>query len=212
MKDKDYGQVVLNKLNENFPNLKCELNYNNNFELIVAVILSAQCTDKRVNKITPMLFSILKSPEDINKISVLEIENIIKSCGLFKNKANNIYNMCKKLNMEYGGVVPQNMKDLTSLPGVGRKSASVVLAVGYQVPSVPVDTHVFRVSNRLGLTKAKNVLESEKQLKKIFLEKDWIKLHYLFVHLGRYVCKARGYDCSKCVLKELCKFDKKQFK
>lgn len=200
---KQIFEILKNK----FPFADCELNFNNNYELIVAVILSAQCTDKRVNIVTPNLFKKYPTVKDLANANEQELKNIIHSCGFYNNKSKNLIAMAKDVCQKFGGEIPSYYDDLISLSGVGRKTANVVMAVGFGKDAIAVDTHVFRVSNRLGI-KSKNPLECEKQLQKIFDQKDWSHLHYLLVLFGRYYCKAIKPECSNCELKEFCILNK----
>lgn len=200
---KQIFEILKNK----FPVADCELNFNNNYELIVAVILSAQCTDKRVNIVTPNLFKKYPTVKDLANANEQELKNIIHSCGFYNNKSKNLIAMAKDVCQKFGGEIPSDYDDLISLSGVGRKTANVVMAVGFGKDAIAVDTHVFRVSNRLGI-KSKNSLECEKQLQKIFDQKDWSHLHYLLVLFGRYYCKAIKPECSNCELKEFCILNK----
>lgn len=196
---------IKNYLNQLYPNPVCELNFGNDFELLVAVVLSAQCTDKRVNQVTEHLFEKYKKIEDFANADVLELEKDIYSCGFYKNKAKNIKLLSNQILTLFDGKVPNNFKDLTSLAGVGRKTANVVLSVAFNKNAIAVDTHVFRVSKRLGLSSEKTPEKTEQSLRKIFDEKDWSKLHYQMVLFGRYVCKAKNPQCQNCKLKDICK-------
>lgn len=196
---------IYNRLNTLFENAACELNFSNNFELLVAVMLSAQCTDKRVNEVTKTLFSKYKSPEDLKVADQAELEREIFSCGFYHNKAKNLIAMSNDLCKRFGGKVPDDFDDLISLAGVGRKTANVVLAVGFNQDAIAVDTHVFRVSNRLGLVKTNNVLKCELELQKITDKSKWSTFHHQLVLFGRYHCKAINPKCNSCVLKDLCK-------
>lgn len=200
---KQIFEILKNK----FPAADCELHFKNNYELIVAVILSAQCTDKRVNIVTPNLFKKYPTIKDLANANEQELKNIIHSCGFYNNKSKNLIAMAKDVCQKFGGEIPSDYDDLISLSGVGRKTANVVMAVGFGKDAIAVDTHVFRVSNRLGI-KSKNPLECEKQLQKIFDQKDWSHLHYLLVLFGRYYCKAIKPECSNCELKEFCILNK----
>lgn len=201
---------IFNLLNQIIPNPKCELNFNNNFELLVAVMLSAQCTDKRVNQVTEKLFQICKTPNDFAKIELEELEKLIYSCGFYHNKAKNIISMSKDLIEKFNGIVPSNREDLESLSGVGRKTANVVLNVGFQINTIAVDTHVLRTSKRLCLTKSDNPLIVEEDLMKSFNEEDWGKLHHMLILFGRYYCKSQNPKCDSCELKKYCiKFKEK---
>lgn len=185
-------------------NPKCELNYNSNFELLIAVMLSAQCTDKRVNQVTEKLFKKYNTPKDFASISLEELEKEIYSCGFYRNKAKNIISMSKDLIGKFNGEVPNNREQLESLSGVGRKTANVVLNVGFNKNTIAVDTHVLRVSKRLQLTKSDNPLIVEKDLMKSFNEEDWGKLHHTLILFGRYYCKSQNPKCENCVLKKYC--------
>jgi len=188
----------INTLRSIIENPVCELNYENNFQLLIAVILSAQCTDKRVNIVTKDLFKKYPTAFELSVADVEEVENIIKSCGFYKSKANNIIKASKQLVDNFNGQVPSEMTELTELAGVGRKTANVVRAVGFNIPSMPVDTHVFRVSNRLGLAEAKDVYTCEKQLLKNIDKEDLIDAHHLLILFGRYYCKAISPKCNEC--------------
>lgn len=191
-------------------NPKCELNFNSNFELLIAVMLSAQCTDKRVNQVTEKLFKKYNTPIDFANISLNELEKEIYSCGFYHNKAKNIISMSKDLLEKFNGEVPNNREQLESLSGVGRKTANVVLNVGFNKNTIAVDTHVLRVSKRLQLTKSNNPLIVEKDLMKSFNEEDWGKLHHTLILFGRYYCKSQNPKCENCVLKKYCiKFKEK---
>lgn len=189
---------------------KCELNFHNNFELLIAVMLSAQCTDKRVNLVTHNLFKKYKTPKDFSNLKQEELEKEIYSCGFYHNKAKNIISMSKDLIKKYNGNVPNNREELESLSGVGRKTANVVLNVGFNQNTIAVDTHVLRVSKRLQLTNSNNPLIVEQDLMKGFNEKDWGKLHHILILFGRYFCKSQNPKCEECALKKYCiKFKEK---
>ena len=190
---------------EHMPVAESELQYENPYQLLVAVILSAQCTDKRVNMTTPALFSRFPTPQDMATSSVEEIYTYIKSISYPNNKAKNLLGMAQTLVRDFNGVVPSNLEDLQKLPGVGRKTANVMMAVAFDQPAMPVDTHVFRVSNRIGLTKnSKNVLETEKTLV-AHLPKELIsKAHHWLILHGRYVCLARKPKCETCGITAIC--------
>lgn len=200
------AKVVKAYLDKLFPYPVCELKFSNNFELLIAVILSAQCTDKRVNKITPILFKKYKTPNDFAVAEQKDIEKLIYSCGFYTVKSKAIISASNDIVNKFNGEVPNEFDKLTSLRGVGRKTANVVMSVAFSKPAIAVDTHVFRVSKRLELTNAKNVLECEKDLMELFDKKDWSKLHYQMVLYGRYYCKARGNDNWK---KDFDDFEKK---
>jgi len=197
--------LIQDYFDELLPNASCELNYSKPYELVIAVMLSAQTTDKSVNLVTEKLFSKYTSLYGLNNASLNEIENIIRSIGLYKNKAANLKGIVNKLLIDFDGKVPADKEQLMSLPGVGNKTANVILAEIFHIPEFPVDTHVFRVSKRLGLTTSKDdVMDTEKKLKKTFLEDSWIKLHHQFIHFGRYYCTARNPKCKNCKLLEIC--------
>ena len=196
------------------PEAKTELEYKNAFELTVAVVLSAQCTDKRVNIITKTLFQEMPVPQVMAEASIDAIFDLIKSCSYPRNKAKYLSGLAKMLISDFDGEIPANLEDLQKLPGVGRKTANVIGSVYFDIPAMPVDTHVFRVANRIGLTvKAKNPIESELQLLKIFPKKKLnIAHHWLILH-GRYVCKARRAECENCGITYLCKsYNKEKLK
>ena len=201
---------VMDILLKVYPDAKAELDHENTFELLIATILSAQCTDVRVNKVTKDLFADLKTPEDYLRLTQEELGERIRTCGMYNTKSKNILATCKLLIEKYKGEVPGTLEELIELPGVGRKTANVVLSNAFDVPSIAVDTHVFRVSNRIGLANAKNVLATEKQLMKN-IEKDmWSKGHHLLIFHGRRICKARNPNCEECPLNEICLYYKKE--
>lgn len=202
--------LILQRLAKDFPNPKSELRFNSPFELLVAVILSAQCTDKRVNTVTPSLFEVANTPEKMAALPLEQIESLIHSCGFYHNKALFLKQASKDIVERFGGVVPNNLEDLRTLAGVGRKTANVVYAVGFGGNAIAVDTHVFRVSNRLGITQAKNVLETEKQLMQAIPEAQWADSHHYILLHGRYVCKAQKPLCEKCSVKDLCNYYKRK--
>ncbi len=203
------NEFLIKYLDELFPNPKCELEYNKDYELLIATVLSAQCTDKRVNLVTKELFH----KYNINilaKASLKDIENIIRPCGSFTKKAYYLKNIAISLVNDYQGIVPNNREYLESLPGVGRKTCNVVLANLFNVPSIAVDTHVERVSKRLKLAYEKDdVLTVEKKLMKKFPQDKWIRLHHQLVLFGRYKCKAKNPDCADCKMKTYCAYYKK---
>ena len=201
----------INYFSKNLPLAKTELNYKNAFELTVAVILSAQCTDKRVNLITPRLFRDFPNVKMLAKASIDDIFGLIKSCSYPRNKSKYLSEMSKMVVSDFDDKIPNNLKDLQKLPGVGRKTANVIGSVFFDIPAMPVDTHVFRVSNRIGLTtNAKNPLQSEIQLLKLFPENKLnIAHHWLILH-GRYVCKSRNPACDQCGITSICKYFKKK--
>lgn len=192
-------QNFLNSLDQMFPNAKCELNYNNLFELVIAVVLSAQTKDERVNEVTKILFKKYGTPSLLSKANPSEIEDIIKPLGMHKMKSKSIIELSKKIdNM---GFIPDTLDGLMSLDGVGRKSANVILSEYFKIPRIAVDTHVYRTSHRLGLAKG-SVLDVENELMKKFEEKYWYFIHIHLVLLGRYICKAKQPLCDKCLIKD----------
>lgn len=203
-----FKKVILH-FQTNMPVAETELKYSNAYELLVAVILSAQCTDKRVNIITPIFFEHFPTAEHLALSNQEDIFNVIKSCSYPNNKAKNLLGMAKKLTGEYNGIVPADIDELQKLPGVGRKTANVIASVVFNKPALAVDTHVFRVSARLGLTKnSKTPLETEKQLVKHIPKELIPKAHHWLILHGRYVCLARKPKCSECGLAELCVYNK----
>lgn len=200
--------IVYDRLGQIFGEAKCELNFSNNFELLVAVMLSAQCTDKRVNTVTKVLFEKYNTPEAFANLEQKKLEQEIYSCGFYHNKAKNIIAMSNDLLARFGGVVPSEFDDLISLAGVGRKTANVVMAVGFNKDAIAVDTHVFRVSNRLGIAKADNPYKCELALQKVVDKDKWSRFHHLLVLFGRYYCKAISPKCKDCVLADICKMKK----
>lgn len=200
------NDIIIDYLKQKFPTPRCELNYKNMFELLIAVMLSAQCTDKRVNNVTPCLFEKYPTAEDLANADIEDVKNIIKSCGMFNTKAKNIISCSKKLVSDYNGVVPSTIEELSGLDGVGRKTASVVLCEGFKIPAMPVDTHIFRISRRLGISQSNNVTGVENDLKKSFDKSEWADLHLRLVLFGRYYCKAVKPMCEDCLLKDICKY------
>lgn len=207
MTKKERYNHVISWFEENVPIAETELHYTNNFQLLIAVILSAQCTDKRINMITPALFEAFPTPEDLANASVDLIYEYIKSVSYPNNKAKNLHGMAMKLVNDFKSIIPDNMTDLESLPGVGRKTANVILSVAFNKPAMAVDTHVFRVSNRIGLTNnSKTPLETEKELVKNIPENLIPKAHHWLILHGRYVCTARNPKCDTCGIKMYCKY------
>ena len=196
--------------NKLFENPVCELNFKNNFELLISVILSAQCTDKRVNITTEKLFKKYKTPQDFANLKEQDLEKEIFSCGFYKNKAKNIIKASQSILTDFNGEVPNNFEDLIKLAGVGRKTANVVCSVGFGGDAIAVDTHILRVANRLGLAKTKDPTKCEFALRKVFNKKDWSRLHYQMVLFGRYYCKARKPECEICELKNQCNYYKEK--
>ena len=210
MKKKDRYTHFIEYFSKNQPNAVTELHYSNPFELLVAVILSAQCTDKRINQVTPVLFKQFPNPETLSAATAEEVFNYIRSVSYPNNKAKHLVGMANMLVNDFNGVVPSDINELQKLPGVGRKTANVIASVVFDAPAIAVDTHVFRVSNRLGLTtNAKTPLAVEKQLM-LFLPEDVMGIahHWLILH-GRYVCLARNPKCETCPINWFCKYYEK---
>ena len=204
---KNKYRYLIEYFEKNMPIAESELNFENPYQLIVAVILSAQCTDKRVNMTTPALFERYPDAEALSKATVEDIYELIKSISYPNNKSKNLLGMAKVLMSDFNGVVPDDVDKLQTLPGVGRKTANVVASVAFDKPAMAVDTHVFRVSARIGLTKnAKNPLETEKQLVKYIPEYVIPKAHHWLILHGRYVCKARKPECEKCGINTICEY------
>ncbi len=198
------NQQILAELERLYPNAGPELHFTNPFETLIATMLSAQCTDKQVNKVTEKLFARFQTPAQLATLTPEELEPWIKGCGVYHNKAKNIVNCCRILCERYGGEVPADWEALQTLPGVGRKTANVVYANAFGGDCIAVDTHVFRVSNRLGLANAKNVLKTELQLQEAIPKSDWSKAHHWIIYHGRRVCHARNPKCAACTLRPLC--------
>jgi len=196
--------TVLDILGKMHPEAACALDHRDPFELIVAVALSAQTTDVSVNKVTPELFRRYPDPASLAEADPDEVMEIIRTIGLYRNKSRNIVRLAKKLVSEFGGEVPSDFKSLVSLPGVGRKTANVVLAEGFGIPRIAVDTHVFRVANRIGITNEKDVDSTEDMLMHRIPEDSWIRAHHLMIFHGRKCCSARNPSCSECGLNSLC--------
>lgn len=204
---------ILDTMEAMFPDAHCELNHSNAFELTVAVLLSAQCTDETVNKVTTDLFQKYTSPADYLAVPLEELEQDIRRIGLYRNKAKHIQNMCRILIEQYGGDVPQEHDQLVTLPGVGRKTANVVVSNAFGVPAIAVDTHVERVSKRLGLAGwDDSVLEVEKKLMKRVPRDEWTLTHHRIIFFGRYHCKAQNPGCHICPLLDVCREGKKRMK
>jgi endonuclease-3 len=213
MKKAELFDFVIRYFEESMPVAETELDFGNPFELIVAVILSAQCTDKRVNQITPDLLKRFPTPQKMAEVDSAEVFDYIRSCSYPNNKAKHLVGMAQKLIELFDGIVPSDIDDLQKLPGVGRKTANVIAAVVYNKPTMAVDTHVFRVAARIGLsTNVKTPLDTELQLVKYFPEEIIPKAHHWLILHGRYTCLARKPKCEKCGLTEVCKFYKKEVK
>lgn len=213
MLTKKQWEHCLEEMDKMFPDAHCELVHDNPFELTIATLLSAQCTDVLVNKVTKDLFKKYKTPEDYLAVSLEELQNDIRSIGLYRNKAKNIQALCEKLIKEFNGEIPQTREQLVTLPGVGRKTANVVLSVAFDIPALAVDTHVERVSKRLGLCRLKDtVLEVEETIMKKTPIEKWSKTHHQLIFFGRYHCKAQNPQCGECPLLDLCREGQKRLK
>ncbi len=204
MKKNERVKIIIKRLEELYPETPIPLNHRNAFTLLVAVVLSAQSTDKKVNQLTKELFEVAQSAEEMYKLGEHNIFNHIKQLGLAKTKAKNIYNLSKIILEKFNNIVPSSFEELESLPGVGHKTASVVMSQIFGVPSFPIDTHIHRLSQRWGLTSGKNVIQTEKDLKRLFPKNLWNKLHLQIIFYGREYCSARGCNGTICTLcKEL---------
>ncbi|MGG0303967.1 endonuclease III [Bacillus albus] len=213
MLNKTQIRYCLDTMADMYPEAHCELIHDNPFELVIAVALSAQCTDALVNKVTKNLFQKYKTPEDYLSVSLEELQQDIRSIGLYRNKAKNIQKLCQMLLDDYNGKVPEDRDELTKLPGVGRKTANVVVSVAYGIPAIAVDTHVERVSKRLAICRWKDsVLEVEKTLMKKIPMDEWSVTHHRLIFFGRYHCKAQRPQCEECPLLEVCREGKKRMK
>ena len=204
MKKIDRAAYVVERLDEIYPETPVPLNHKSKFELLIAVLLSAQCTDERVNQVTPQLFSLADNPLDMSKLQTEKIYEIIRPCGLAPQKSANISKLSVMIIEKHQGKVPSNFIDLEQLPGVGHKTASVVMSQGFGFPAFPVDTHIHRLAQRWGLTNGKNVTQTEKDLKKLFPEEKWNKLHLQIIFYGRDHCTARGCDGTVCEICTTC--------
>ena len=213
MLNKKQIRFCLDEMAKMFPDAHCELNHRNPFELVIAVLLSAQCTDALVNRVTADLFEKYRTPEDYLAVPLNELELDIRSIGLFRTKAKNIQKLCQMLIDDYNRVVPRERQQLEKLPGVGRKTANVVMSVAYGVPAIAVDTHVERVSKRLAFCRYKDsVLEVENTLMRKIPEDEWSVTHHRMIFFGRYHCKAQKPNCVECPLLEVCREGKKRMK
>lgn len=211
-KQKERYNKILDILETTYPDAHCELVHESPFELLIATVLSAQTTDKKVNQVTEKLFRKYNTPEAFAKLQQEELEKEIREIGLYKNKAKNIIALSNMILEQYNGEVPATMEELVSLPGVGRKTANVVLSNAFGVPAIAVDTHVYRVSNKIGLAKGKNVTDTEEQLMKNISKERWSKAHHLLIFHGRRTCSARKPNCSECTINSYCKEYEKELK
>lgn len=200
---------VLDILEDTYPEAECALDHKNVFELLVCVVLSAQTTDKSVNRISPELFSKYPDAKALSEADQADVEEILHSIGMYRTKAKNIISLAKELVIRYHGIVPNTYEELVELPGVGRKTANVVLSVGFGVQRIAVDTHVFRVANRIGLVSEKNVLKTELSLMDCIPEDRWSKTHHSLIFHGRSICDARKPKCKECPIADICQWDQK---
>ena len=205
----DKRRKIFSLLKKNIPNPSTELKYNSSFELLIAVILSAQATDISVNKATIHLFKIANTPEKISLLPIKKIESLIKNIGLFRTKAKNILRTSKIISQKYFGEIPKDREALESLPGVGRKTANVILNTIFKEPVIAVDTHIFRLSNRIKLAPGKTPLEVELKLTKLIPDEFLVDAHHLLILHGRYVCKAQSPNCNNCIIEKLCEYKDK---
>ena len=200
---------VINILKETYPDAKCSLNFSTPFELLVAVCLSAQCTDDRVNKTTPELFKKYDTPEDFANASIVDLENLIRSCGFYKNKSKNLKSAGQKILDSFNGIVPSTIEELMKIPGVGRKSANVIMLEAFNLPQgIAVDTHCKRLSNRLGLSKESVPIKIEKDLLNLIPTKYYKDVNHLFIWHGRNICTSQNPKCSNCPIRNYCRFFK----
>ncbi len=207
MTSKEKIEIALPFIDSLFPDAKCELFYSKDYELAIAVMLSAQTTDKAVNKATEKLFKDFPTLESFASGDIKKIENDIQFLGLFKNKAKNIKDLANILLTEFNGKLPSDKNELQKLPGIGNKSAGVIRCEVFKIPDLPVDTHIIRISNRLGLANSKDEpIDIERKLKKIIPEDRWIKTHHQLIHFGRYFCTAKNPKCESCQLRNICKY------
>lgn len=202
--------ILFNFLDKYYSESKCALNYRNDYELLIAIVLSAQTTDKSVNEVTPVLFNKYKDIKSLANADIIEVENIIKRIGLYKSKSKNIINLSKKLNNDGYDYIPNDFDYLISLPGVGRKTTNVFLSEFYDMNTLGVDTHINRISNRLGITKSTNPLDVEKDLLKFIKDEKTIKVHHELIAFGRTICKAVNPLCMNCEISKYCKYNSKK--
>lgn len=204
-------QKIYELLKEEYPDVHCELNYQTPLQLLTATVLSAQTTDRQVNRVTEKLFAEHPDLDTLLELSEEELEGDIHSLGFYHTKARNLYRLFRELADRFHGEVPQTMQELTSLPGVGRKTANVVLSNAFGIPAIAVDTHVFRVSNKIGLAHASDVRETEKQLQNALDPEVWSLMHHLLIFHGRRCCSARSPQCERCVIRQYCEYYQKEW-
>ena len=205
MKNKSDVEKIILILKETYPDAKCSLDFSTPFELLISVMLSAQCTDDRVNKTAPSIFSKYNTPSDFANIDLKELEELIHPCGFYRNKAKSIISCSRKILQDFNGIVPNNINDLTSLPGVGRKSANVVMLEAFGTPvGIAVDTHAKRISNKIGLSNSEDPLKIEQDLLKIIDKKYYYDVNHLFMWHGRNICTARNPKCLECPISKYC--------
>jgi endonuclease-3 len=207
MTNEERAKIAVEKLKKEYPNAKCSLIYSTPLQLLIATRLSAQCTDARVNKVTPQLFLAFKTADDFAKVNPEELEKYVHSCGLYKTKSKDIINMCAKIVSCFNGNIPNNLKELTSLPGIGRKTANLFLSEIYGKPAVVTDTHFIRITKRLGFHDSKNPLKVEKIMTELLPKSESTAFCHRIVALGRSICTARSPKCNECCLQKICKYN-----
>ena len=212
MRTQEQITQIIQALEREYPEADCTLEFRRDYELLFSVRLAAQCTDERVNKVTAELFKVADTPEKMVALGAEELEKYIFSCGLYHSKAEHIISASESIVRDYGGKVPENIEDLRKLGGVGRKTANVVASVAFGQDAIAVDTHVFRVSARIGLAKGKTPLETELKLMKILPKNLWSRMHHALIYHGRQTCKARNPECERCVIKDICEAAKRENK
>lgn len=204
MLSKKKALIILDRLRIRYPDYRCGLDFKNPYELISATVLSAQCTDKQVNKITPAFFKCYPEIKDLSKAEIKDVEELIKSTGFYRNKAKNLVLMAKCIVEQFNSSVPDNIENLIKLPGVGRKTANVLINEFFSPQGIAVDTHVLRLSNRFGIIRSKDPLKVEEKLMKIFNQKNYREVSHLFITHGRRICSARSPECTKCIINDIC--------
>jgi len=197
-------EKIIKGLRKHYPKVESGLDYETPLQLLISTVLSAQSTDESVNKVTESLYKKYPDLDSLLTLSQKDIENKIKKIGIYRNKSKNIYSLLRIIKKDFGGKVPDDLKDLMKLPGVGRKTASVVLAVGFNTPTFPVDTHVYRISKRLGLSKSTSADKVSDDMMKIVPKENWIEMHHLLINHGRNICKSRTPECSECNIEKYC--------